>query len=72
MVTKYDTGDEVLAPVTITKAMKYGDMIYYEVKDKYDKDGNPLLLPEGMIEGKAKIGVEKFEEEIQKKKNANS
>ena len=60
MVTKYDTGDEVLAPVTIVSARLYRNEIYYEVKDHFNDDGKPLLLPEGLIEGKARIGVESY------------
>ena len=63
MITKYDTDDEVLVPVKIVSARKYNDEILYEVKNHYDENGKPLLLPEGLIEGKAQIGVEKYYKE---------
>lgn len=67
MITLYDTGDEVLAPVRITKAIKIGDTIFYETEGFCDEKGNPVLLPEGLIEGKAKIGKEKYYSQLWKK-----
>lgn len=65
MKTKYDTGDEVLVPVIIKGAMKIGGEIYYTIQD-----GDTLtdsLMPEGIIEGKAKIGKKKYYKKALKK-----
>ena len=71
MITLYDTGDEVLAPVKITTARKMYGRIFYEVKDFYDKDGNSVLLPEGLIEGKAKIGEAKYYQQLWEEKKCS-
>lgn len=56
MITKYDTGDEVLIPVRIDSArISEKGEIYYTVKEIKD-----VVIPEGLIEGKAKIGEEKY------------
>ena len=61
MKTKYNTGDEVLVPVIIRSALKTDGEIVYTIKDisDYSKEAN-ILLPEGLIEGKAKIGKERY------------
>lgn len=71
MITLYDTGDEVLVPVKITTARKMYGRIFYEVKDFYDKDGNSVLLPEGLIEGKAKIGEAKYYQQLWEEKKCS-
>ncbi len=70
MQTKYDTGDEVLVPVKIKSALKIAGEIMYTIQDlsDYTKEAN-VLLPEGLIEGKAKIGKEKYYSSRRKKKN---
>jgi hypothetical protein len=59
MKTKYDTGDEVLIPVKIRYATKLMGEIFYAIEGLQDKYGD-ILVPEGIIEGKAIIGKEKY------------
>ena len=69
MKTKYDTGDEVLIPVKIKGALKIAGEIMYTIQDFSDitRDAN-ALIPESLIEGKAKIGREKYYREQWDKK----
>lgn len=56
MKTKYDTNDEVLVPVTLKAAIKLHGSIWYTIDnpEEYGRKSD-VLIPEGMIEGKAKI-----------------
>ena len=65
MKTKYNTGDEVLVPVKIKAAMTIGGEIYYIPADYDEKK----VIPEGLIEGKAKIGKENYNKQRWKKKH---
>ena len=59
MVTKYNTGDEVLVPVILDSAMtdKYGE-VFYTVKGL---EGH--LVPEMLIEGMAQYGMDRWRKE---------
>ncbi|MBQ6638232.1 MAG: hypothetical protein IJH82_06210 [Lachnospiraceae bacterium] len=59
MKTKYNTGDEVLIPVKIATAMGTDETIMYCMSGLKNEDGDKLIVPEVMIEGLAKIGIEK-------------
>lgn len=59
MKTKYNTGDEVLIPVKIETARGTDETIMYYMSGLKNDDGDKLLVPEVMIEGLAKIGIEK-------------
>lgn len=61
MVTKYNTGDRVLAPVTIKNAMDINGEIFYSI------NGNDDLLPEGIIEGHATLEKSYDLEKMKKK-----
>ena len=58
MITKYDSGDEVLIPVKIKTALGGGERIMYYIQGLKTDDGYELLVPETMIEGYANIGKE--------------
>ena len=59
MITKYDTGDEVLIPVKIANALTRSGEVLYTIRDLTFGDMN-FVVPEGVIEGKATIGYDKY------------